>query len=217
MEQPQQQHLIHGLLNGKERIDALRKEIRDKKNLQEKEELQLKASIDMTRMELSSISVRFYYEKQAKKVDKTQQQDLLRESWDCKHRMNAVKKELYGKKSEYKKNLLELRVELRRSIDVAQGKKVEEIREKPISKEKLQQLTDDICSVCFENHTMCEVVQTCCGHQIGKECYQMWVNHCKRYSRTRKTSVTCPVCRRVNPKYFVFCERKTKNNTEVVA
>jgi hypothetical protein len=88
-----------------------------------------------------------------------------------------------------------------------------DIIEKVISKAKLQQPTDDVCSVCFENHIMCDVLQTSCGHQIGKECYQMWVNQCN----SKNNPITCTVCRRVRPKVWGFRQRKTKKNAQVLA
>jgi hypothetical protein len=57
----------------------------------------------MAKRELAGISVRFYYQKKAKKMDQTQQQYLVRESWKCKYSIDALKKELSDKKKETQK------------------------------------------------------------------------------------------------------------------
>ena len=163
-----------------------------------------------------------------------EQQDLVRESWNLKYRIDDLRKEMSIKKKEKKGKpeieqikaaifaaKMQMGVIYARFYRKKQAEKEakealkKEPKSKVIPKAKLQQPTDDVCSVCFENHKMCDVIQTCCNHQIGKECYQMWVNQCNSLPvrNGKKTLITCPVCRRVNPKVFEFRQRKTKKNT----
>ena len=135
-----------------------------------------------------------------------------------------LKRNLVIKKKKHKNDLLHvkdaisitqlnLRGIMARLKDEKRAAKKPATNEKVIPKAKLQQPTDDVCSVCCDHHLMCDVLQTSCGHQIGKECYQMWVSQC----RSKHTPVTCTVCRRVKPKIFGFRERKTKKNAQMVA
>jgi hypothetical protein len=77
---------------------------------------------------------------------------------------------------------------------------------KPMCKTKLNKPTEDVCPVCFEQHPLREVVQTSCGHQIGMDCYQLWINQCLQ----NKIHFTCPVCRTLKPKNHGFYEKGTR-------
>jgi len=69
-----------------------------------------------------------------------------------------------------------------------------------VSNEIFRQLTDDVCSICFDTHLMKDTVQTSCGHKIGKKCIDLWKKHC----RQSHLVLTCPVCRTKKPQLFCF-------------
>ena len=64
---------------------------------------------------------------------------------------------------------------------------VEEVR---MSKKDEEKVLDDVCGICYDNHTMIESVTTQCGHTFGNCCIQTWITT----KSNRKEVVTCPYC-----------------------
>jgi len=75
---------------------------------------------------------------------------------------------------------------------------------KMLSKEKLEKETEDVCGICLETHKFKDIIQTNCKHQFGEECFTQWCNTCRR----QRKSISCPMCKKKNPKIFRFKENK---------
>jgi hypothetical protein len=65
------------------------------------------------------------------------------------------------------------------------------LKVKAVTKAKHQELIAEDCPICRETHDVADIVQTTCGHILGKLCYQTWETQCKTSNRP----VTCPCCR----------------------
>ena len=54
------------------------------------------------------------------------------------------------------------------------------------------EINEDVCGICLENHAKTDSVETCCEHHFGKTCFQSWTD-------TRKENgqqVYCPMCKK---------------------
>jgi hypothetical protein len=68
---------------------------------------------------------------------------------------------------------------------------------KAISLKKLNSLTDDICSICHENHEMRQVAtMSCCKNHLGHDCFHRWALLSQR--------ITCPCCRTESPGFTTY-------------
>jgi len=64
------------------------------------------------------------------------------------------------------------------------------IKKTVIKKKDEEKVLDDVCGICYDNHTMIESVTTQCGHTFGNCCIQTWITT----KSNRKEVVTCPYC-----------------------
>jgi hypothetical protein len=60
-----------------------------------------------------------------------------------------------------------------------------------VSNEESNELMDDVCIICMEQHTIGDTLLTCCGHRFGKECFGAWHKQCI----TVNQYVNCPMCK----------------------
>ena len=76
---------------------------------------------------------------------------------------------------------------------------------KAISLKKLNSLTDDICSICHENHEMRHVAtMSCCKNHIGHDCFHRWALSSQR--------ITCPCCRTESPGFTTYRQYARRSN-----
>lgn len=81
--------------------------------------------------------------------------------------------------------------------------KANQNREKVISKSRMESNMEDVCGICLETHVTKDTVVTDCKHQFGEPCFQRWRQCCSSTER----SVSCPMCKKNNPKIFTFRTR----------
>jgi hypothetical protein len=62
---------------------------------------------------------------------------------------------------------------------------------KKITKLQKRQLEREMCSICYDNHSITELVTTTCGHSFGKCCLSKWME----YNYENVLDTTCPYCR----------------------
>jgi hypothetical protein len=74
-----------------------------------------------------------------------------------------------------------------------------------LSMTKYNAVCKEPCSICFETHIKGESLETLCGHEFGKECYEQWIN-------SANGNRCCPTCRKQTPFTIVWRIRKTKKN-----
>ena len=71
--------------------------------------------------------------------------------------------------------------------------------------EQLASPCSDLCGICLETHNKCDIVHTECGHEFGKECWNMFIKSRKQYGVFH-----CPGCRKTNPKVKTFACKKPR-------
>jgi hypothetical protein len=64
-------------------------------------------------------------------------------------------------------------------------------------------LESETCCICLETHTLKDIVTTCCGHTLGKSCFEEIIH--KHYYAD--TEITCPLCRKQSLSFNIY--RKT--------
>jgi hypothetical protein len=79
---------------------------------------------------------------------------------------------------------------------------------KVISVRELQAQMPDPCSICYEPYTKANSVTTCCQHSFCSACYAS--HETAHVSRNPNTQVSCPLCRKKNPKVTEFRSRKPR-------
>jgi hypothetical protein len=69
---------------------------------------------------------------------------------------------------------------------------------------ELKATTEDVCSICLENHTNEEMISCGCTHRFGKKCFLMFVE--SNYSNP----VLCPYCRTTVKSFHGFRQRAAR-------
>ena len=77
---------------------------------------------------------------------------------------------------------------------------------KPLLPHQLEANMEDVCGICLEIHQIKDTFLTACKHTFGKQCFANWTGCCDK----NKIKVSCPTCRKYNPRLFTFreCERR---------
>ena len=73
----------------------------------------------------------------------------------------------------------------------------------PISAIKIKELEQETCCICLDTHKVKDIVTTCCGHTLGKSCFEDIIH--KHYYAD--TEITCPLCRKQSLSFSIY--RKT--------
>jgi len=72
---------------------------------------------------------------------------------------------------------------------------------KRIKKIEKKQLEKEICSICFEQHDIKQVVTTNCNHIFGKQCLHQLI----LYNFDNSIETTCPCCRNDKIDFTIYC------------
>lgn len=90
-------------------------------------------------------------------------------------------------------------------------------KRKALTSKQIDSSNEDVCGICLELHTARESLETECKHRFGATCFEHWTNACVQ----QRKALTCPCCKKVNPKVVQFYERakpkrklKTNDTTE---
>lgn len=90
------------------------------------------------------------------------------------------------------------------ALDNHKRKMAEDRCVKYVSKAKMEAPTEDVCSICYDNHATKDTIVTRCKHQFGFHCYQQWVRSCVFQGR----DTCCPMCKKDSPSLFRFSEKE---------
>jgi hypothetical protein len=72
------------------------------------------------------------------------------------------------------------------------------VRKVSCSRQKSLENTE--CCICMENHTINDLMTTCCGHTFGKSCFETVL----RKKHNGDNDVTCPLCRNSNISVVIY-------------
>ena len=158
---------------------------------------------------------RIEYEKLKKTMEKKtkEQKKILENQIKTNQREKAiVMMRLFDQLRHSEKNLLN---ELNHAYELwlEQKKMVAYERNvKYLSKEKIEQMEEDVCGICLDRHTKGDTVLTNCQHSFGQVCFQQWQTSCS----TQRKCVSCPLCKKKNPKMIRFKEKEKKKPIDIV-
>jgi len=65
-------------------------------------------------------------------------------------------------------------------------------KKKSIGRTVFEAMCKDQCAICLNIHTKGECIETECGHEFGKQCWETWISN-------PNGNHTCPTCREFRP------------------
>ena len=174
---------------------------------------------DLTKNEMMILRSRYkmFHETYVKTL-KVQKQLIKQAEQRNKNNLQYTIFTLYNKHKVNEK-LLSLTIKRNRAKDALDTHKelmAQEKRTRVVSKAKLGAPTEDICSICMENHLTKDTMLTGCKHQFGQQCYAQWALSCVNHVNP----ICCPLCKSIDPKIFTFREKavphKDANEKKIV-
>jgi len=77
-----------------------------------------------------------------------------------------------------------------------------------IDRKRALALEREPCCICFETHSLKDIMVTCCGHTYGQVCIETMIRKQKRKHQTP----TCPLCRKSDMKFSLYRVKKRAKN-----